>query len=55
MEVVKIISVDLVKVEIQFDDFDKVDFWVGLIKEVGKVKGVDKLLKFIFDDGMGGC
>ena len=54
MEAAKTASVDPVKAEIQFDDFDKVDLRVGLIKEAGKVKGADKLLKFTLDDGMGG-
>jgi methionyl-tRNA synthetase len=54
MEAAKKNSVEPLKDEIQFDDFDKADLRVGLIKEAGKVKGADKLLKFVIDDGMGG-
>ncbi|WP_025020549.1 methionine--tRNA ligase [Ligilactobacillus equi] len=41
----------LTKDAIKFDDFDKVEIKVAEIKEVSKVKGADKLLKFRLDAG----
>lgn len=39
------------KKEIRFDKFDKVEQRVALIKDVSRVKGADKLLKFRLDAG----
>lgn len=39
------------KKEIRFDKFDKVELRVALIKEVSRVEGADKLLKFRLDAG----
>ena len=39
------------KKEIKFDKFDKVEQRVALIKDVSRVKGADKLLKFRLDAG----
>ena len=41
----------LTKDEIKFDKFDKVELKVAEIKEVSKVEGADKLLKFRLDAG----
>ena len=41
----------LTKDEIKFDKFDKVEMKVAEIKEVSKVEGADKLLKFRLDAG----
>ena len=41
----------LSKKEIRFDKFDKVELKVAEIKEVSKVEGSDKLLKFRLDAG----
>lgn len=41
----------LTKDEIEFDKFDKVELKVAEIKEVSKVEGADKLLKFRLDAG----
>lgn len=41
----------LTKDEIKFDKFDKVELKVAKIKEVSKVEGADKLLKFRLDAG----
>lgn len=41
----------LTKDEIKFDKFDKVELKVAEIKEVSKVEGADKLLKFKLDAG----
>lgn len=41
----------LTKNEIKFDKFDKVELKVAEIKEVSKVEGADKLLKFRLDAG----
>lgn len=41
----------LTKDEIKFDKFDKVELKVAEIKEVSKVEGADKLLKFRLDVG----
>ncbi|WP_155969889.1 methionine--tRNA ligase [Streptococcus ruminantium] len=41
------------KETIQFEDFDKVEIRVAEVKEVSKVKGSDKLLKFRLDAGDG--
>lgn len=41
----------LTKDEINFDKFDKVELKVAEIKEVSKVEGADKLLKFRLDAG----
>ena len=41
----------LIKDEIKFDKFDKVELKVAEIKEVSKVEGADKLLKFRLDAG----
>ena len=42
-----------IKPTIAFDDFEKIDVRVGLIKACEKVKKADKLLKFTIDDGSG--
>ena len=42
-----------VKPVIAFDDFEKIDIRVGLVKACEKVKKADKLLKFTIDDGSG--
>ena len=42
-----------VKPVIAFDDFEKIDVRVGLVKACEKVKKADKLLKFTIDDGSG--
>ena len=42
-----------IKPVIAFDDFEKIDVRVGLIKACEKVKKADKLLKFTIDDGSG--
>lgn len=42
------------KKEIRFDKFDKVELRVALIKEVSRVKGADKLLRFRLDAGDAG-
>ena len=42
-----------IKQTIAFDDFEKIDIRVGLIKACEKVKKADKLLKFTIDDGSG--
>ncbi|MCR1901480.1 methionine--tRNA ligase [Ligilactobacillus apodemi] len=44
-------TLKLTKKEIRFDKFDKVEQRVALIKDVAKVKGADKLLKFRLDAG----
>ena len=41
------------KKAIKFDDFDKLEIRVAEVKEVSKVKGSDKLLKFRLDAGDG--
>lgn len=41
----------LTKDEIKFDKFDKVELKIAEIKEVSKVEGADKLLKFRLDAG----
>lgn len=41
------------KLNIQFDDFDKLDIRVGKVLECIKVPKADKLLQFLIDDGMG--
>lgn len=41
----------LTKDEIKFDKFDKIELKVAEIKEVSKVEGADKLLKFRLDAG----
>ncbi|ESS16599.1 methionine--tRNA ligase [Streptococcus mutans] len=41
------------KKAIKFDDFDKLEIHVAEVKEVSKVKGSDKLLKFRLDAGDG--
>ncbi len=41
------------KAAIKFEDFDKVEIRVAEVKEVAKVKGSDKLLKFRLDAGDG--
>lgn len=42
-----------VKPEASFDDFEKLDIRVGLIKECTRVKKSKKLLQFLIDDGTG--
>ncbi|HJE96616.1 methionine--tRNA ligase [Ligilactobacillus acidipiscis] len=44
-------TLTLNKKEIRFDKFDKVELRVALIKEVSRVEGADKLLKFSLDAG----
>ena len=44
-------TLNLTKKEIRFDKFDKVELKVAEIKEVSKVEGSDKLLKFRLDAG----
>ena len=41
------------KDQIKFDDFDKVEIRVAEVKEVEKVEGSDKLLRFRLDAGDG--
>lgn len=41
------------KDQIKFDDFDKVEIRVAEVKEVEKVEGSDKLLRFLLDAGDG--
>lgn len=47
-------ELNLTKKEIRFDKFDKVEQKVALIKNVSRVKGADKLLKFTLDAGDNG-
>jgi len=42
-----------VKPTVSFEDFEKLDIRVGLVKSCEKVKKSKKLLKFILDDGSG--
>ena len=42
-----------IKPTIAFEDFEKIDMRVGLVKACEKVKKADKLLKFTIDDGSG--
>lgn len=42
-----------VKPDIPFEDFEKLDIRVGLVKACEKVKKSKKLLKFTLDDGSG--
>ena len=42
-----------IKPTIAFDDFEKIDIRVGVVKACEKVKKADKLLKFTIDDGSG--
>ena len=42
-----------VKPNVPFEDFEKLDIRVGLVKSCEKVKKSKKLLKFILDDGSG--
>jgi methionine--tRNA ligase beta chain len=37
--------------EISFNDFKKLDIRIGTVESVEKIKGTDKLLKFVFDFG----
>ena len=47
------VELKLNRKEIKFDDFDKVEIRVAEVKEVSKVEGSDKLLKFRLDAGDG--
>lgn len=42
-----------VKPDVAFEDFEKLDIRVGLVKNCEKVKKANKLLKFTIDDGSG--
>ncbi len=42
-----------IKPTIPFEDFEKIDIRVGIVKACEKVKKADKLLKFTIDDGSG--
>jgi len=42
-----------IKPTIEYEDFEKIDIRVGLIKACEKVKKANKLLKFTLDDGSG--
>ena len=42
-----------IKPTIAFEDFEKIDMRMGLVKACEKVKKADKLLKFTIDDGSG--
>lgn len=42
---------DAVKATITYDDFSKLDIRIGLVKEVSRIEGADKLLKCTIDFG----
>ncbi len=45
-------AVSPVKPTVSFDDFEKLDIRVGTVLECEKVKKMNKLLKFLIDDGL---